>query len=343
MRKSSLFTMFIILALVFFYISSSNANAAQNLIFANMCSPKSVMAQGFEWWGSEVEKRTNGKVKFEYYWGASLVKPYEQNSAVMNNVIQVGTLTAYNPDIQPWEPIFLAPMLNTGNVKDTLQVAADFWRENQIIQDWLKKNNLKFLYQGIYANQYIWSKVPVNSLKDLKGLSVRTFGPFLALFQALGSKLMSVPVPEIYSSLERGAVKATTLYLTLGAGFKIYEVTKYLVTSNLGHCPLPIVMNINAWNKLPDDVKKVIEDININEITPKYVELDRKGYKKEMKIAKDSGMVFSKLPDSDMKKLRDISYQKVWKPYVEKLDKKGIPGSKVLDQYIKALKKNGLY
>ena len=332
------------LALILFVCVSllllcDSANAAQKMVFGNMASPKSIMVKGFEWWGSEIEKRSQGKVKFDYYWGASLVKPYEQTSAVIKNIMQVGSLSSYNPDISPFPPILAFPMINTGPVEVTLKAADELFRTNPEIQKWLKENNLKYMYQGIYAYQYTWSKVPIKSIGDLKGMNFRTFGPFLALFKHLGCNLLTVPVPEIYSSLERGVVKATTLYLTLGIGFNLDEVTKYLITTDLGHLSLPIVMNLSAWNKLPDDVKKIIEEINTKEMIGKYSELDSVYRGKEMKVAKDAGMTFMELQTGDAKKIREISLEKVWYPYVEKLDKRGVDGTGVLKDYLKLIEK----
>lgn len=338
MKKGKL--IIILIGLFLFFMSSGDmANAKQKLIFGNMASPRSVMVQGFEWWETEIEKRTQHQVIFDNYWGASLVKAYEQTSAVINNVIQVGSLSSYNPDISPFPQILTSPMLNTGSAETALRAADELFRKQPEIQKWLKANNLKYMFQGIYTNQYVWSKIPINTLSDFKGLTIRTFGPFLSLFKALGSSLLSVPVPEMYNALDRGVVKATTQYLTLAIGFKIPEVTKYLIKSNLGHIPLPIVMNINAWNKLPDSTKKVIKDINTNQMIPKFKELDNINHEKEIKIAKDHGMKLSELSSSDIKKLREIAREKVWKPYEEKLETKGIPGSKIFQHYIKLIDK----
>ncbi len=309
------------------------------LIVADMLPAMAVSSKAIRWWGDEIEKRTNGRVKFEYYFGASLVGAYEQLQSVKSNVIQLSPYySAYHPDAAPLPAMALLPLLNTGSFAESLR-AADAWLQtNAQVQEEFKRNNVKYMNPLFGADAFVWSKVPVRSVSDFQGLSVRAFGPWLALFEALGSSVVSVPVPEIYSTLERGVVKATVLYLTNGVGLNLFEVTEYLNTTNLGHhCGMPLVMNLDAWNGLPAEVRKVIEELNTGEAVDAFIRLHNENNEREIALVKDKGMKFTQFSAEDVEKMRAVAREKVWSPYAKKLDEKGIQGTQALEDLIRTV------
>lgn len=337
-RKMSVLGMVMLMTLSAFVLVGS-ALAADKLVVADMHPAGSVVAQGVEWWGKEVEKRTDKKVTFDYYWGASLVAPGEQTVSLIKNVIQVGELSSYNPDISPFPQLIAFPMILTGSVENAVKASDTLFRTDPEILKWLKENNLKYLFMAINAHCYIWSKVPIKKTSDFEKLPVRTFGGFLSLFEALGANLVSIPLPEIYAALERGVAKTTTQYLSNGVAFKFPEVTKYLIKTNLGHLPLPIVINKSAWDKLPADVKKIVDDISEKEMIAKYTELDKISTTRELGIVEKSRMEVSELPAAEVDMLKKLSKEKVWAPYTMKLENRGIAGQKVLDHYLELIRK----
>lgn len=316
------------------------SGAPIKLIMADMMPEAAVSSKCIKWWGNELEKRTNGQVKVEYYFGASLVGAYEQLTSVKNNVIQLTPYySAYHPDIAPLPAMALLPLMNRGPLDGALKAADEWMRTDEEVQKEFKKNNVKYMNPLFGADAFMWSKVPVTSAQDLKGLSVRAFGPWLAFFSAMGSSVVSVPVPEIYNTLERGVVKATILYLTNGVGLNLFEVTEYLNTTNLGHhCGMPLVMNLDAWNRLPDEIKDTINKLN-NESIGEFVKIQEENHGREMKLVKDKGMKFNTFSAEDVKKMTETAKEKVWHPYAKKLDEKGLDGSKALSDLIKITEK----
>ena len=69
-------------------------------------------------------------------------------------------------------------------------------------------------------------------------------------------------------------------------------------------------------------------------------EINRLDYDRCMKIVKDSGIVVTQFSPSDVEKLEEISRTKVWEANAAKLDKKGLPGTRVLKHYIQLQEKH---
>jgi TRAP-type C4-dicarboxylate transport system substrate-binding protein len=312
------------------------------LKIADMTPASSDTALLFEWWANEVEKATGGRLKFDRYYSGSLVGAYEQLNAVKTGIIHVTPYySGYHPDMAPLPLIGLMPMMHRGTIKQALLSSDDLSRNHSALQAEFKKNNVKYLFQCFFADNYIYSKKPIASLNDLKGKTFRAYGPFLAFFKELGAGVVSLPVPEIYEALDRGAVDATIQYLANAMGARYYEIVKNVNITEVGHnVGCPAVMNLATWNKLPKDVQDIIEGINRKAIE-KGIGLHNEVHSRDMKILESRKMNLIKFSPEEVKQMIEVAKTKVWLPYAQGLDKKGIQGTKVLQDYLDLVEKYG--
>lgn len=303
--------------------------------FPDMSAAGAGRTKAFDWWASEVTKRTNGQVKVETYWGASLISAMEQTPGVMKGVVQVACYYAsYHPDFAPLPGMFVAPFVNTNSYKTSLYASDELFKTDPAVLAEFQKNNVRYISPALFAGQYIWSKKPLKTIDDLKGLRVRTYGPFLALFKELGSGLVDVAVPEVYNALDRGAVDASTFPTDVARGSHLEEVVKYVVATDLGHnVGSPIVANLDFWNKLPDDIKKIIEQLGL-EMRDKISDIQTESDKTDNDYMKSKGVQYSTFSDANVAKLKELSRTKVWEPYWADVQaKKGVDAATVFKRY----------
>ncbi len=80
--------------------------------------------------------------------------------------------------------------------------------ENGVIADEYGRVKLLALARYAYAN--IHAKAPVRTLADLKGLKISAFSRLSAeTLKSLGATPVTMPVTEVYQSLNRGVIDAT--------------------------------------------------------------------------------------------------------------------------------------
>jgi TRAP-type transport system periplasmic protein len=103
---------------------------------------------------------------------------------------------------------------------------------------------------------------PLRTLEDLKGLKIRTpSAAQSAQLTALGATPIDMPVTQIYNSLDRGVIDATMIPMSAALDFKLIEVARYFtVNAPLGRSPFLVALNKGRYEKLPADVRKVIDD-----------------------------------------------------------------------------------
>ncbi|MBA7549910.1 Solute-binding protein [subsurface metagenome] len=90
----------------------------------------------------------------------------------------------------------------------------------------------------------------------MKGLKIRCGPSYFGAVEAIGAVPLSVPFPEIYTSMERGVVDAFLFPPSGWLQFGWAEVTEYVVGPSILHgqnsCPL---VNLDVWNSLSEEEK----------------------------------------------------------------------------------------
>ena len=130
---------------------------------------------------------------------------------------------------------------------------------------------------------FIWTKKPVKSLEDLKGMKIRTPGGHQTNYiKALGAEPIFMPLGDVYMAMETGTIDGIVPARRLVLSFKLHEVAKHAVVMTFGCVSEGVIMNDNSWKKTPDDLKPMIDEVCHN---PFHTTggLTREVYKKMMK------------------------------------------------------------
>ena len=116
-----------------------------------------------------------------------------------------------------------------------------------------------------HAGQLLHSNKAVRKVEDFKGLTVRTSGLGGTLFlEAIGATPIQASITEAASLLSKGVVDAVLLPYEIVPAYKLHELTKFHVTLEGGRRfqvqTFMFAMNRARYDKLPADLKKVIDD-----------------------------------------------------------------------------------
>ncbi len=96
---------------------------------------------------------------------------------------------------------------------------------------------------------------------DLAGVKIRVPPGQLIFdtFQAFGAEPVIIPAYQLYDGLATGQVAAQENPLAVLEGFKLYELVKYVSMTNHMWSGFNLMVHLATWQRLPDDVKSVIE------------------------------------------------------------------------------------
>jgi tripartite ATP-independent transporter DctP family solute receptor len=96
---------------------------------------------------------------------------------------------------------------------------------------------------------------------DLAGMTIRVPAGQLIFdtFQAFGAVPVIIPAYQLYDGLASGRVAAQENPLAVLEGFKLYELVKYVSMTNHMWSGFNLMAHLPTWQRLPDDIKTVIE------------------------------------------------------------------------------------
>ncbi|MGD0489812.1 MAG: TRAP transporter substrate-binding protein [Syntrophorhabdales bacterium] len=296
------------------------------LNFSNFWPAPHKMSQLAEEWAKEVEKRTNGKVKVTVFHGATLTPPGQTYDSVVNGICDIGmSALAYTRGKFPLSEVIDLPLGYRSGVAAT-----------NLVNEYYKKfkprefDAVKVLFFHAHSPGLLFTRKPVASLEDMKGMKIRSTGLSNKVVEALGGVPVGMPMTESYDALSKGVADGITCPYEAMWGFKLGEVLHsctedYAIAHSTAFF---VVINKNKWARMSPSTGTTIEKIN-EEFIVKYGkawdEIDIEG--KAFMIKKGATII-------KLSKAEEARWKTAVKPildeYVETMKAKNLPGDEAL-------------
>jgi len=259
----------------------------------------------------EVEKRSNGSLRFEIYPGSSLMKTVAQFSALRRGALDMSLypLAYAGGEVQELN-IGLMPCMVTSYEQGFAWKKADVGRELVKLLD----------AKGVKVVTWIWQAggtasraKPVVEPDDVKGLKIRGGSREMDLMlKAAGGIISSVPSNEIYPAMQTGSLDAAVTSSTSLISFRLEEISKAL-TSGRGksfwYMFEPLLMSKAVFDSLTPAQQTAVADVGqeleafatasakeddeavaavYRKVNAKVVDMDQKVVERWRKIAEDA-------------------------------------------------------
>lgn len=346
-RAFKLFILFVfILANGLMVHSTADAKSDDviKLKFASWLPPMAVTAkEGCLPWITELEDRTNGRLKITYYGAGALGSVVEHYNLVLHGVADIGYLSpSHHPGVFPLTQFIYLPM----NFPSAEITAAVFW---EMMEKYLKDtdfSSVKPLWGAFLTpSQLHVRKKPLKTLEDFKGLKLVSMSPAMSeAIDRLGGSPVQMNEGDVFTALERGMVDGRFFTYEAMVVFKHMEVTKYR-TDNVNFDVLGsvVVMNLKTWNRLPEDIKKIIEEssgMNFSRRVARAAD-NLEAHMKNIVLDRDK-KVGNPQPYqlSDAERLRwKEKVMEVHNAWAERAEEKGLPGKALLQDIYRWIKK----
>ena len=171
---------------------------------ASAYPPGNFHTQLLNQFAAEVDKATAGKVKITVHPAASLFKAPEIKRAVQGGQAQAGEILLVN--FQNENQIFGADGLPF--LADSYDEAAKLWRaQRPVLEKILAEQGIVLLYSVPWPPQGIYSKKPLNSAADLKGIKWRAYSPATGrIAELVGAQPVTVQQAELAQAMATGIV-----------------------------------------------------------------------------------------------------------------------------------------
>ncbi len=331
--RKGILVLLMILAMILLPAVSVFAADVITLKFASIQTPPHPYAAADEQWMNYVEKISNGRIKFQRYWGATLISNENGPMEIARGVADLGyTDPAYG---KTGFPIFRDErnmMAGSNNTPAALLIHNKFFWSTPELQAEYPANTIPIQVHEMAQPFFMWTtKKPINGVEDLRGLSIRTSVASVDVLKAVGAQPVTVPMGEAYLMMQKNIVQGNICPYEAVYSFRFYEVLKYQslyappVTASTNR-----MWNKASFNKLPADLQKLIVE-SYTEWNKFALEAQMSATRKGEEAARKAGVVL--LAQSPAEKAK---WDALWAPVAEvtakRLNDQGLPGTRILKQ-----------
>jgi len=174
---------------------------------------------------SDVDKASAGKLKITVHPGASLFKAPEIKRAVQGGQAQIGEVLISNFSNE-W-PLFGADAIPF--LANSYDDSVKLWRvQKPFFDKKLAEQGLVALYSVPWPPQGVYSKKPLNSAADLKGMKWRAYNPATSrIAELVGAQPVTVQAAEVSQAFATGVAESMMSSGSTGWDAKLHEHVKY--------------------------------------------------------------------------------------------------------------------
>ena len=205
---------------------------------------------------NDVDKASGGKLKITVHPNASLFKAPEIKRAVQGGQAQIGEILLVN-FANEW-PIFGADGLPF--LADSWDEAMKLWKvQKPMLEKKLGEQGMMVLYAVAWPPQGIYSKRPLNTAADLKGIKWRAYSPATArVAELVGAQPVTVQAAEVSQAFATGVVESMMSSGSTGWDAKLHEHVRYWYDTQAWLPKNAVIMNKAAYDALDAGTKQAV-------------------------------------------------------------------------------------
>ncbi|QDL92651.1 C4-dicarboxylate ABC transporter substrate-binding protein [Paroceanicella profunda] len=267
-------------------------------------------SQSFQNFVDMVNERGKGVIRIDYIGGPEMFPPNQQVDAVRRGVVdmQYGPATYYlgkMPEADAWVG---------------MTVSAAEARENggfAIMQKaFSEKLNVELLaHADTGFNFHIYTLKEPKKLEDgsldLDGLKIRSQPIYKGFFEGMGIIPVSVPVPDVYTGLERGTFDGSGWPILAIKDLSWDKFLRFRIDPGFFNSDLAVVMNTAKWEGLSEEAKTILTEVSAEyeKSSTAAIEATIEATDKQVR---DEGMTVITLEGAAREKFLDAAYDSAW-------------------------------
>jgi TRAP-type C4-dicarboxylate transport system substrate-binding protein len=310
--------------------------------------PRALWVKEFiEFFIPEVDKRLAAagnryKIEWTQGWSGQIVKIRSVLDGVQNGLGDIAIITTvFYGDRLPLNNLPYYVPFTSGNphlVARTMdKLAANIPAYKKQFED---VNQVVLTSFSTIDDYGIFLKNPISKASELKGLKINMAGANALYLSSVGAVGVAGDLVTYYNNIKTGVVDGAIMWMEGGTTFKLYEVAPYYLKTGFGTMTnKALSVNKNTWNKLPDEVKKVFQDVAVA-YREHLADLSAKLGEQSLKTHLANGGKVIELSEAERvtwaKSLPNIAQK-----WAEDTEKKGLPAKAALAAYMDAIRAGG--
>jgi tripartite ATP-independent transporter DctP family solute receptor len=268
--------------------------------------------------GKKLDAATNGEITYRLFAGGVLGSEKEvieqtQIGAVQLTRVSLGAVGPVVPDVNVFNMPFV--FRDHAHMRKVIDGAIGQEILDKITASEFNMVGLAWMDGG---TRNLYTKKPVRSLEDLKGMKIRVMGNplFIDTLNAMGANGIAMDTGEIFSALQTGVIDGaennppTMLEHNHYRNANYYSLTGHLII------PEPLMMSKTTWNELTPEQQALVKKFAREAQMEERVLWDAKSASSETKL-KEAGVEFIEVDKQPFYDATAPVREKYGAPYAE--------------------------
>ena len=284
-------------------------------------------------WAKKIEAESGGRIKVQLFHSMSMGgTPPQLFDQARNGVVDLTwTVLGYTPGRFNKSEVFELPFMS-GQAEPASRAFHEY--VEKFAADEFK--DVKLLAAHTHGPGLFHTKEPVTGLESLRGMKVRGGSRVISnMLAKLGATPVGMPVPAVTDALTKGTIAGTTIPWEVTPSLKIAELVKNHTTfagpTGLFTQTFALVMNRASYDKLPADLKAVIDKNSGVETAAFFGRAMDDGDKAGLEVAKKAGNNIVTLDAAETQRWQTAA-KAVEADWVKEVQGKNIDGAKLVSE-----------
>lgn len=204
----------------------------------------------------EVRTATNGGLSITVHSNASLFPQGEIHRAVRTGQAQAGEIFMAN--LGNTNPVF--EMDNIPFLASDMDSARKLWEvQRPAVEAHLASEGMRLLFSVPWPAQGLYSRTPINSIEDIRGLRMRAYSPMTTqLAVLLNASPTTVQAPEIPQAFSAGMINSMVTSAATGVSSQAWDFVEYYTDAQAWIPKNMVFVNERAFQRLSADAQAAV-------------------------------------------------------------------------------------
>lgn len=219
--------------------------------------PKQALTQ----WAEKIRQESGGRLRIQLFPAMQLGgKPSDLFDQARNGVVDFSwTVLGYTPGRFPKTEVFELPF-STGAAAQASPAIHEYVQTHAA--DEFK--DVKLIAVHTHSPGLFHTRKPIARLEDLRGMKIRGGSRIInIMLEQLGAVPVGMPVPQVGEAISKGVLDGTTVPWEVVPALRVQQLVKnhtgFTGPKGLYTQTFALSMNQASYDKLPDDLKRVID------------------------------------------------------------------------------------
>ncbi len=294
----------------------------------------------------EVDKRlaeAGGKdnILWNQAYGGSVAKLGGVLEAVEEGIVDMGFVgTIFEAPKMPLHNVSYMTPFGTSDIFTVVDVMAELQKEiPAVAEEWTKYNQVHL--GGVGLDTYgVITNFPVKTVDDVNGHKIAAPGPSANWIKGTGAVAVAANLNTYYNGIKTGVFEGTLTFMTAASAIKVHEVAPNICMVDFGaQFAGGLSVNKDLFDSLPPYVQTIFKEVGA-QYAVKLARAQADKADGALKSMREAGADVIHLSNEERERWAD-KLPNVPMEWAEAMEKKGLPGKKVLKGFLDGLRKRG--